>query len=1017
MLQRINKAVFFLQVFPTKKSLVFFIFLFLFSALLFTNKSVAKTNYNYSEIVDKPVYPEQACPILLFIEPVPNICLEPSLSPIQLTVTIQGSDGSGFGIWSGPGVIDPVNGVFDPLDPMTVLGDNLITYTFIENNCVISEFTTITLNKSPDPGFSFTSPICKTEALNLVLDNVVSGANYNWDFDGGNENSGNPFGPYDVTWNFGGTYTITLTAEHNSCIATESHAVEVKEPLAPPTIECNTTTTEITFGWNEVPNALDHEVVFISGQSGTESNNTYSVNNLLPGMDSVTIQVNAIGTLPCGNSSTTKTCYTEDCPSLNIITEPVDDICLYPDVTAIQLVSNIEGYDLPGEWSGIGIADSDLGIFNPNHPSVQYGLNKVYVTYSDNACTYTDTLIINIFEIPEVDAGVADEITCSVKEVTLSGNSIGNNLSYSWNGPGLVSGSNTLQPNVDIPGTYFLNVVDTVSTCINSDSVIVGVDQNVPIADAGLDKAITCDSASVTLQGTAVAGPNYQFNWEGPGINPMNAHDQYPVVSTPGYYILQVLETQNDCYSPKDSVLVEVKTDPPLVEINQEIDVVNCVLLNDHLVGNTIPAGAYEWFNPLSQVVGNNNELIASNHGIYTYQVTDLNTGCVGKDSILVEENKLYPFAEVFTPEPLDCDTREVMVDGNNSFSGPNLIYEWNGPLGGIINGQGTTSISVSKSGNYKLTVLDTINNCTSESTGFVMEIYNAPHAVISDPDEIDCTIKEIDLDGSFSQSTDSLLYQWTYNSNIIGSDPVISIGDAGIYNLVVSNVNSNCSDTSSVDVVFNLPPIENVQIDVSPPSCFGENDGILAFDSIFGGSPNFLFSIDGGNTFVSYNQFYNISAGAFDFVVEDRNGCQWDTSFVIQEPVDLSLDIGIDQNLFMGDTLRLTALFNIPENHVDTIIWYPSEILKCAAGSHCFEVEGRPLSSIYARATLIDLNGCIAKDKIKIEVDDESIAFVPNVFSPNGDNKNDKFTIYAGNSVKKIKYFSVYNRWGKDDL
>ncbi|MFK7808129.1 MAG: gliding motility-associated C-terminal domain-containing protein, partial [Saprospiraceae bacterium] len=38
---------------------------------------------------------------------------------------------------------------------------------------------------------------------------------------------------------------------------------------------------------------------------------------------------------------------------------------------------------------------------------------------------------------------------------------------------------------------------------------------------------------------------------------------------------------------------------------------------------------------------------------------------------------------------------------------------------------------------------------------------------------------------------------------------------------------------------------------------------------------------------------------------------------------------------------------------------------------------------------------------------------FIPNAFSPNFDGVNDYLEVYAGTSVKQIKSFKVFNRWG----
>ena len=39
---------------------------------------------------------------------------------------------------------------------------------------------------------------------------------------------------------------------------------------------------------------------------------------------------------------------------------------------------------------------------------------------------------------------------------------------------------------------------------------------------------------------------------------------------------------------------------------------------------------------------------------------------------------------------------------------------------------------------------------------------------------------------------------------------------------------------------------------------------------------------------------------------------------------------------------------------------------------------------------------------------------YVPNAFSPNGDNNNDLFMIYGGKEVAKIRSFLVFSRWGE---
>jgi gliding motility-associated-like protein len=64
--------------------------------------------------------------------------------------------------------------------------------------------------------------------------------------------------------------------------------------------------------------------------------------------------------------------------------------------------------------------------------------------------------------------------------------------------------------------------------------------------------------------------------------------------------------------------------------------------------------------------------------------------------------------------------------------------------------------------------------------------------------------------------------------------------------------------------------------------------------------------------------------------------------------------------------------------------------------------------------AQSISNKGCLAKDTILLSVREVIKAYIPNIFTPNGDGTNDYFTILgdAGN-IKIINLFQIFNRWG----
>jgi len=59
------------------------------------------------------------------------------------------------------------------------------------------------------------------------------------------------------------------------------------------------------------------------------------------------------------------------------------------------------------------------------------------------------------------------------------------------------------------------------------------------------------------------------------------------------------------------------------------------------------------------------------------------------------------------------------------------------------------------------------------------------------------------------------------------------------------------------------------------------------------------------------------------------------------------------------------------------------------------------------------DENGCSDFDKLTIGVISKPIIHIPNIFTPNGDNINDNFTITTGSGISEILTIEIFDRWG----
>ena len=63
---------------------------------------------------------------------------------------------------------------------------------------------------------------------------------------------------------------------------------------------------------------------------------------------------------------------------------------------------------------------------------------------------------------------------------------------------------------------------------------------------------------------------------------------------------------------------------------------------------------------------------------------------------------------------------------------------------------------------------------------------------------------------------------------------------------------------------------------------------------------------------------------------------------------------------------------------------------------------------------TLTDENGCKVNAIINIFVKEETDLYIPNVFSPNGDQLNDLFELFSSDKNLKLKIYQIFDRWGE---
>ncbi|MEZ4959698.1 MAG: gliding motility-associated C-terminal domain-containing protein [Saprospiraceae bacterium] len=213
-------------------------------------------------------------------------------------------------------------------------------------------------------------------------------------------------------------------------------------------------------------------------------------------------------------------------------------------------------------------------------------------------------------------------------------------------------------------------------------------------------------------------------------------------------------------------------------------------------------------------------------------------------------------------------------------------------------------------------------------------------------------------------------------------------------------------SDSVTIQIV---PGPESVLGGGRPISCYEADDGEFFIEQVAGGTPPYQFSLNGG-AWEDFADYARMPPGNYTLEVLDTNGCVYDTAFFIDQPEEVLLELGPDIFLDLGDSVQLQALTNLLDSfHVE---WQQPDFLSC---TDCMEpwVGGVAYTTTIS-ARIVDQNGCDASDFLRVVVEKSDAVYIPNAFSPNNDNINDFFTVFADQTIKRVNSLLVFDRWGE---
>ena len=291
--------------------------------------------------------------------------------------------------------------------------------------------------------------------------------------------------------------------------------------------------------------------------------------------------------------------------------------------------------------------------------------------------------------------------------------------------------------------------------------------------------------------------------------------------------------------------------------------------------------------------------------------------------------------------------------------------------------------------------VIQTTVQLKNSSVGFVLSVVK----------KITCNAGNDGTIGLFSPSGGTAPYsvQWGNNYN---TDTIKNL-QAGSYSVTLTDA-KGC--TFSDSLLLKQPVPISVNFSIVPPLCYPDAIGTITLNSISNAALPIktIFSNVNHDSIKTPYTFKNVFVGASTFSFIDKNKCRFDTTVTMPAAPIRQFSLGSSIKIALGDSVNIGAAINFLPLSVK---WTPPTGLNCDS---CLNPLAKPAVTTQYNVILKDLLGCVLTDNITVYIDKRRSVFIPNSFSPNGDNINDVFTPFADQTVDKINEFSVFNRWGE---
>jgi gliding motility-associated-like protein len=583
------------------------------------------------------------------------------------------------------------------------------------------------------------------------------------------------------------------------------------------------------------------------------------------------------------------------------------------------------------------------------------------------------------------------------------------NLTYSWtaSSPNVQFSSTTVaNPTINGPvGNYMVSVTVTnqfncATTLTENLEIVSSVDLS-----AAIDMDV-CNGLSVAFTNTSGLAGVWNFGDNSSSALPNPTH----TYATAGNYTVTFTPNNTTCANPYSSPINVSAT--PAVNALATASLSACqgnsgtITFTDATQHNAAIA-SWNWaFQPGGSSTQQNPTLNVNQAGTVTavLTVTDIN-GCTDASAPVTVP---VTFVDDSLEQPAAiCTGSSVSLNGSNNNG---YIYNWTAsPADPSLN---NTAANPSVSPTQTTVYTAVISNGACSVTATATVTVNPAASIQGPADQTACEGNSLSLTAN---SPDGNNFAWSNSpdfNDVFANGPTATVTPAngGMIYVRIAN-GAGCTATDSVMVAY-----ASVAAEADPAELTICEPGATAQLSI--SNKDVLSQL----TYVWSNGLPDIAnptvnptaTTTYSVIVTNQFGCK-DTLSILVNVVNITLSIEIagKDTICEGETAQL--LLTPTGGGPYLYNWSPASSLSDASAQS--PIASPDATTDYFVTVTDQMSGCEQTSNRTLNVMallcEEPFLFVPNAFTPNGDNNNDFFRVRGGSNIQQLEFY-VWSRWGE---